>query len=213
MNDINQEGVLKMKKYGVVLSAALIAGLLTGCGGNNAPVEDSVEVVTNDVAEATSGDEKTEDNAAVEEETEEKVTTEATTTEATTTEATTTEATTTEATTTEATTETKTTEKKTTEKKTTEKKTTEKKKTEKKKKTTEKKTTEATTEKQQSNKDIAKGYIGSPLSSLVAAIGGYSSLVQDEGCLEGFDAIAYYDGFSVMCHSEDQVNWIIVDVY
>ncbi len=103
-----------------------------------------------------------------------------------------------------------------------EKKTTEKKKPKKGKneKTTEKstkgKTTreETTTEAVQSNKEIAKGYVGKTLDSLVAAIGSYSSFSKAESCYyEGeYDGIAQFDGFTVYCHSEGQTTWYIDSV-
>ncbi|MDE6434829.1 MAG: hypothetical protein K2L07_11455 [Lachnospiraceae bacterium] len=97
-----------------------------------------------------------------------------------------------------------------------EKKTTEKKKKSKKKKEkiTEEKTTENTTEAEQSNKDIAKGYVGKTLDSLVAAIGGYKNFSKAESCYyEGeYDGIAQFDGFTVYCHSEGQTIWYIDSV-
>lgn len=82
------------------------------------------------------------------------------------------------------------------------------------KKTTEEKTTETTTEAVQSNKEIAKGYVGKTLDSLIAAIGSYSSFSKAESCYyEGeYDGIAQFDGFTVYCHSQGQTTWYIDSV-
>lgn len=81
-------------------------------------------------------------------------------------------------------------------------------------KTTEERTTKSTTEAVQSNKEIAKGYVGKTLDSLIAAIGSYSSFSKAESCYyEGeYDGIAQFDGFTVYCHSEGQITWYIDSV-
>lgn len=198
------------KRMHYVMVIGVLAGLLTGCGDGKTEVAVAEQKVTTEI-------ETTEENEAANE---------VTTTEKSTTEIVqlkeekedkTDEK---EAVTTESEGSVKSTAKETTQASVTtekEKKTTEKKKPKKKtdKKTTEKSTTEKnTTEAAQSNKEIAKGYVGKTLDSLVAAIGSYSSFSKAESCYyEGeYDGIAQFDGFTVYCHSEGQTTWYIDSV-
>lgn len=195
------------KKVYYVMMMGLLAGALAGCGDGKtkaANVEKMVaesesteekqtteEVTTTEVARQT--EQKQDDTDKQEASASESDTPVVSTEEKTTQDQKTTEK------------ETKTTEKKKP-KKGKDKKTTEKK--------TEEKTTEITTEAVQSNKEIAKGYVGKTLDSLIAAIGAYSSFSKAESCYyEGeYDGIAQFDGFTVYCHSEGQTTWYIDSV-